>query len=108
MKKIGLLLILWCYSPIAFAGFWDAVGACFTDPCNCGDSNPDKTEFFDGEEIRTIKKNQVCPPWNKNGGRAKNTCLLKSDFPGAWIGYYENLCGEQTPESTYFTPKNKS
>lgn len=94
-----------CYSQPAFAGFWDAVGACFTDPCNCGYSNKTRYEYWDGETLNKGYKNELCPPWNKRGGRDANTCLRKDSFPGAGIGYYENICGEETPESTYFHPK---
>ena len=31
--------------------------------------------------------------------------MIKKDYPGAGIGYYENLCAEATPESKYMTPK---
>ncbi len=105
IKRIALLLLFWCYCPVAFAGFWSAVGACFTDPCNCGDSNSTRYENWDGQRWNKGKKNTLCPPWNKNGGRDNNICLVKASFPGAGIGYYENLCGEETPESSYFNPK---
>ncbi len=94
-----------CYSQPAFAGFWDAVGACFTDPCNCGYSEKTRYEYWDGELINKGKKNALCAPWNKAGGRNANTCLRKNPFPGAGIGYYENICGEETRESSYFAPK---
>ncbi len=107
IKRVILFVILMLCTPVAFAGFWDAVGACFTDPCNCGDSNPTRWEDWDGQSLNKGDKNTLCPPWNKNGGRDDHTCLVKASFPGAWIGYYENLCGEETSDSTYFEPKIK-
>ncbi|MFK7967570.1 MAG: hypothetical protein AB8B68_00120 [Rickettsiaceae bacterium] len=108
IKKIILIILLVTIIPIkANAGFWDAVGACFTDPCNCGDSNKRRNEYWDGPNniYRTVDKDQLCPPWNKAGGRDDHTCLIKKNYPGTGIGYYENLCGEETPESKYMNPK---
>ncbi len=105
IKRIALFLLFFCYCPVVLAGFWDAVGACFTDPCNCGLSEKTRWENWDGQRWNKGNRNSVCPPWNKDGGRRDNTCLVKDPFPDAWIGYYENLCGETTPESTYFEPK---
>ena len=115
IKKIVLIVLLLTANPITVnAGFWDDVGACFTDPCNCGDStqreerwggyNPDGTRN-DTIIYRTVDGNNVCPPWNKGGGRNDHTCLLKNPYPETFIGYYENLCGEATRESTYLEPK---
>lgn len=108
IKRIALFVLFFCYCPVVLAGFWDAVGACFTDPCNCGISEKILWEDWDNQRINKGNKNSVCPPWNKDGGRGDDhnpSCLKKDPFPGAWIGYYENLCGEETPESTYFEPK---
>ena len=109
IKKIAILLLFICCSQNAYAGFWDALGACFTDPCNCGDGDKARYEKWDedDEDDRTYKgsNNSLCPPWNKSGGRDDNTCLVKGSFPNAWIAYYENICGEETPESSYFEPK---
>lgn len=105
IKKIVLFLLFFFYCPVAVADFWDAVAACFDDPCNCGDSDSTRWENWDGNRINKGKNNSVCPPWNKDGGRHDNTCLVKNPFPDAWIGYYENLCGEETPDSTYSEPK---
>jgi hypothetical protein len=108
IKKIILIILLITITPIkANAGFWDAVGACFTDFCNCGDENKNREEYWNGigNLYRTVDRNRVCAPWNKDGGRDNNTCLIKKDYPGVGIGYYENLCGEQTPESKYMNPK---
>jgi len=105
IKKIALFLLFFCYCPVVLAGFWDAVGACFTDPCNCGLSDKTRWENWDDQRLNKGDRNSICPPWNKDGGRHDHTCLVKNPFPGAWIGYYENLCGEETPDSTYLAPK---
>lgn len=114
IRNIALILVFLCYTPSVSAGFWDAIGECFKDPCNCGDGSSTKYENWDGTRYNRGKKNYLCPPWNKNGGRHDNTCLVRAKdadgsgapgFPGAGIGYYENLCGEATPSSSYFTPK---
>lgn len=89
----------------ANASVWDAIGACFTDPCNCGDSNSTRWEDWNNQHINKGQKNRNCPPWNKTDGRNDHTCLVKAGFPGAWIGYYENICGEETSDSTYLSPK---
>jgi hypothetical protein len=104
LKRIILIILL--YLPVsAHGGFWEALGACFTDPCNCGDGNPTRWEDWNGEHINKGKKNRVCPPWNKGGGRNNHTCLVKAPFPKPFIAYYQNLCAEEAPESNYFTPK---
>ena len=105
IKRIALFLLLVCYCPVVLAGFWDAVGACFTDPCNCGDSDKTRWENWDGQRLNKGNKNRICAPWNKEGGRHDHTCLVKNSFPEAGTWYYENLCGEETPDSTYFAPK---
>ena len=108
IKKIILIILLITITPIkANAGFWDAVGNCFTDFCNCGDENKSREEYWNGigNLYRTVDRNRVCAPWDKHVGRENNTCLIKKDYPGVGIGYYENLCGEQTPESKYMNPK---
>ena len=114
IKRIILLLIFLCYCPAVLAGFWSAIGGCVTDPCNCGDGSSTKYEVWDGGTYNRGKKNYLCPPWNKNGSRHDNTCLVRNKdvdgggapgFPGAGILYYENLCAEATAESSYFTPK---
>jgi hypothetical protein len=107
-KKIIIIILLVTILPIKVnANFWDAIEACFTDPCNCGDSNKNRQEYWggNGNLHRTIDRNRICAPWNKESGRDNNTCLIKKDYPGAGIGYYENLCAEATPESKYMTPK---
>ncbi|MEA0970416.1 hypothetical protein Megvenef_00378 [Candidatus Megaera venefica] len=105
IKKIALFLLFFCYCPVALASAWDAFTACFNDFCNCGDSNATIREPWNDEDRDPFKRNRVCAPWNKDGGRDEHTCLLKEPFPGNNIGYYENLCGEETPDSTYFEPK---
>ena len=104
LKKI-ILIILLSIPVTANAGFWDALGACFADPCNCGDSNPTRWEDWNGQHLNKGKKNRVCPPWNKTGGRGAHTCLLQSKLPQPFTPYYSFLCAEETPESNYFKPK---
>ena len=107
LRKVIILILvtLIAYSPTAMAGFWSAVGACFTDPCNCGLSDKYRNEYHNGSLKRSVKKNYICPPWNKNGGRHDNTCLIIKHYPDTPTGYYENLCAEEAPDSTYFTPR---
>ena len=108
IKKIILIILLVTINPItANAGWLEALGSCFSDFCNCGDSNKHRDEIWNGlgNVYRTVDRNRVCAPWNKDGGRDDNTCLIKKGYPGVGIGYYENLCGEETPESTYMDPK---
>ena len=105
LRKFLVLLILITYNSSAMAGFWSAVGACFTDPCNCGLDPKYRNEYHNGSLKRTVKKNYICPPWNKNGGRHNNTCLIIKSYPSTPTGYYENLCAEEAPDSTYFTPR---
>lgn len=107
LRKVIILILvtLFAYSPSAMAGFWSAVGACFTDPCNCGLDPKHRYEYHSGSLKRKVKKNYVCPPWNKNGGRHDNTCLILKNYPSTPTGYYENLCAEEAPDSTYFTPR---
>jgi len=107
IKRTILLILFCCYSQNVYASFWDAVASCFTDICNCGDSDGTRYENWDGKRYNRGKKNRLCPPWNKAGGRDDNICLLKKGYPGTGIGYYENICAEKTTESTYFTPKIK-
>lgn len=46
------------------------------------------------------------PPWNREGGREQdNICLLKKEIPGDLSLYYSNICAEESPETTYFSPK---
>ena len=107
LRKLTTLILvtLIAYSPTAMAGFWDAVGACFTDPCNCGLSDKYRNEYHNGSLARRVKKNYICPPWNKDGGRHDNICLIIKHYPDTPTGYYENICAEEAPDSTYFTPR---
>jgi len=110
IKRSILIILLLITNPIttANAGFWDAVGACFTDPCNCGDSDKTRKEYWNDVlrwPYRSVDRDSVCPPWNKESGRDDHTCLIQKGYPGSWIGYYENLCGEETPDSSYMSPK---
>lgn len=105
IKRTLIIILLLTYPKVVLAGFFDALGACFTDPCNCGDSNSTRWEDWNNQHINKGKKNRNCPPWNKTGGRNDHTCIVKAELPDAFIGYYENLCGEIAPESTYLNPQ---
>ncbi len=114
IKNITIFCMFLCFWPLSSLGFWGAISSCITSPCNCGDSNSTKYETWNGVTYDRGKKNHLCPPWNKNGGRNNNTCLVREidadgtsapGFPDSGIPYYENLCGEETPESNYFNPK---
>lgn len=48
VRKVIILVMLITYSPFAMAGFWDALGACFTDPCNCGLDPKHRNEYHNG------------------------------------------------------------
>jgi hypothetical protein len=107
LKKVIILtlLTLLITTQNAMAGFWEDVAQCFTDPCNCGLNPKDRYEYHNGSLIRQVKKDYVCPPWNKDGGRDNDTCLLLKHYPYTPTGVYENLCAEEAPDSTYFNPK---
>jgi hypothetical protein len=64
-----ILVALIAYSPTAMAKFWDAVGACFTAPCNCGLSDKYRNGYHNCSLERRVKKNYICPPCNKDRGR---------------------------------------
>ena len=73
IKKIALFLLFFCYCPVALASAWDAFTACFNDFCNCGDSNATIREPWNDEDRDPFKRNRVCAPWNKDGGRDEHT-----------------------------------
>ncbi len=115
MIKRILLLIIILTSSCAQANFFEELGNCFADPCNCGnvDGRVDEVWGQANQQARPNQKpNNLCPPYNKNSGREDHTCLVrpKDQFTGETIpyptfGYYSNLCAEEAPESTYFEPK---
>ncbi|MFK7974145.1 MAG: hypothetical protein AB8B66_04725 [Rickettsiaceae bacterium] len=105
IKRIILLLVLCGYATNGMASWWSAVTNCLDNLCDCGISPKIRWEHWDGKRLNKGDKNTLCPPYNKSGGRKDNICLVKNSYPGRWIGYYENLCGEETPESTYKEPK---
>lgn len=104
---LSLLIISLCSLPQISVAGWGAVGACFTDPCNCGDKNKKRYETWDGERINKGKKNRNCPPYNKSSGRKDNTCLVQKNYkyPGKFTGYYQKICGEAVSNNNYFKPK---
>jgi hypothetical protein len=104
-KRIILLFIILCYNQLSFANFWSNLKDCVKDPCNCGVTPEKRYENWDGQRLDKGKRNKNCPPYNKEPGRNDNTCLVKDDFPGKLINYYENLCGEEVPQSGYFQPQ---
>lgn len=97
-------VIFWGAAP-AHANFWSSISSCLSDPCNCGDSNDEVWEEWNGARSYKGKKNKLCPPWNKGDGRKNNICLVKSSYPDAWTKSYRNICAEEVKESTYLQPK---
>ncbi len=107
-------------NPIAdfFSDAFEELVDCITDPCNCGDNNPLVEEEWDGGVVRPDQKaNRNCPPYNKRDGRidgdSTKNCLLRDrdqwivseEMPFPVAPYYENICAQEAPESTYFEPK---
>lgn len=107
LKKYLLFFLFAFFSFNVYASIWSDIGKCITDPCNCGQS--DRTEIWNKGSIdqveKTFKPGTLCPPWNKSDGRNNDTCLLKFDYPGTFIGFLLNRCAEEAPDSSYFTPK---
>jgi len=105
IKKLANLIIFALILSTAEAGVWQTVSTCITDPCNCGASNPNRFENWDGERLDKGPENKLCPPWNKGSGRDDNTCLANTAYPEAFTLYHGEFCGEESPDSTYFEPK---
>ncbi|PCJ29707.1 MAG: hypothetical protein COA94_00595 [Rickettsiales bacterium] len=104
MKRALIILLLIFQSQSAYASFWDSIGRCLKDPCNCGEKPI--TEYWGKQVIRpSVKKNKNCPPWDKYDGRSRYNCLMKKAMPGTFIESYKNLCGEKSPSSSYKTPR---
>ncbi|XVN40347.1 MAG: hypothetical protein RCO49_05800 [Rickettsia endosymbiont of Argas persicus] len=105
-KYLLFFLFLFC-SFNAQASIWDIISGCITDPCNCGQS--ERTEIWNegsaNEVKKTFKTGANCPPWNKSDGRDPDNCLRQFDYPGRFTPFVLNRCAEETPESSYFTPK---
>ncbi len=109
LKKYLLFFLFSFFSFNVYASIWDNIVTCLSDPCNCGQS--ERTEIWnkDGginaKPRGPFKPGTLCPPWNKSDGRNNDTCLLKFDYPGIFIGFLLNRCAEEAPDSSYFTPK---
>lgn len=107
LKKYSLFfLFLFCTLNV-HASIWDTIGGCISDPCNCGQSEITETWNSKGKkpEKRKFKPGTLCPPWNKGDGRDSDSCLLQFNYPGTFIAFLLNRCAEESPDSSYFTPK---
>jgi hypothetical protein len=98
-----LLISILITSFPAEANFWDVLWGCITHPCNCGGG--ERIEQWNGTTYDRGLENNICPPWNKEGGRDDHTCIVQYDYPGIFSPWYLQYCAEETPESTYFDPK---
>jgi hypothetical protein len=120
LKKYCLLVLLLLLNSFnCYASFWDDVGECITNPCNCGQGTRNETWPIGSSENKKYDRNTLCAPWNKEDGR-NNTCLLQFPYPPsidpssvfkgdtenlANAGYYAHYCAEKTLNSSYFNPK---
>ncbi|AFB21478.1 hypothetical protein [Rickettsia canadensis] len=107
-KKYLLFFLFSFFSFNVYASIWDDIADCLGDPCNCGQS--ERTEIWNKGGHNEVKRgpfkpDTLCPPWNKSDGRNNDTCLLKFDYPGTFIGFLLNRCAEEAPDSSYFNPK---
>lgn len=103
LKRIcifGIILLLSCN---AQAGFFSSLFACLSNPCNC--FGGDRIEQWDGQSLNKGDENKLCPPWNKDGGREDNTCIVQFSYPPVFTPYWQRICAEETPASSYFDPK---
>lgn len=109
LKKYLLFFLFSFFSFNVYASIWGDIADCLSDPCNCGQSDRTETWNKDGginaKPRGPFKPGTLCPPWNKSDGRDNDTCLLKFDYPGTFIGFLLNRCAEEAPDSSYFTPK---
>ncbi|WP_412707760.1 hypothetical protein [Candidatus Rickettsia kedanie] len=108
LKKYLLFFLFSFFSFNVQASIWGDIADCLSDPCNCGQS--DRMETWNRGSKNEVtrgpfKPDTLCPPWNKSDGRDNDTCLLKFDYPGTFIGFLLNRCAEEAPDSSYFTPK---
>ena len=121
------------FSREAEAGFFDDLGACFTDPCSCGNGAVDEQWQPDGQTIKQMSlntydypanftaigppsgwppKNHIgspnknCPPYDRYSGR--RNCLYQFDAPSSpFLGTYRVYCAEADPSATYKNPTIK-
>lgn len=103
LKRYLVLLIISIIPFSAQGGFWSDIANCLSDPCNCGGG--DQVEQWDGRELNWGPENNLCPPWNKGGGRDSHMCIDNEGYPDVFIPWYLKHCAEETPESNYFAPK---
>jgi hypothetical protein len=104
------LLIIICTGAQSFAGFFDDVATCLTNPCNCGGGQRD--EWWGGQPMYQGYSYPACPPWNKTAGRVNGpptvggngTCLNQTPYPSNFVPYYVSYCAEKSPSSSYFAP----
>jgi len=108
LKKYLLFFLFSFFSFNVYASIWGDIGGCITDPCNCGQD--DRTEVWNKNSNNEVKRGPfkagtLCPPWNKSDGRNSDNCLLQFDYPGTFIGFLLSRCAQESPDSSYFTPK---
>ena len=144
-QKIFLLsfviLSLTFFANSTEAGIFDKIKRCFSNPCNCGFGKRKETwgpagepsdiyysevaipedidNIWPGEE-REVSPDNLCPPWNKAGGR--RNCLHQFRMPitgragamggigaigtfMAGVGGHRAYCAEKSPNSSFFDPQ---
>lgn len=102
LKRICIFGFFVLFSFNANAFFGDLF-ACLSNPCNC--FGGDRIENWDGEDLNKGDENKLCPPWNKNSGRDDNICLVQFSYPPVFTAYWQRICAEESPSTTYFSPK---
>ncbi len=100
MLRFYISLFLICCSCSAYANFWDDLTGAV-----CGAFQDDIEETWGGK-TKKFSPNKLCPPYNKEDGRA-GTCLMQFDFPVVGVPFYAAHCAERTPDSTYDSPKTR-
>ncbi len=129
--EILLLLCLLNISAKSQAGFFDDLGECFTDPCNCFNHSHEREQWGpDGKTMKQLSSNTYdypatftngaapsswpplndisspnrnCPPYNRYDGR--RNCLYQFDAPsGAFLGTYRAYCAEADASASYKSP----
>lgn len=102
LKRICTFWLFLLFAFDANAFFGDLL-ACLSNPCNC--FGGDRIENWDGEDLNKGDENKLCPPWNKDSGRNDNICLVQFSYPPVFTAYWQRICAEETPASTYFEPQ---
>lgn len=105
MVRNCIFVLLLLIATNAIGDIWGSIAVCLSNPCNCGFGN--RIETWNNQTNDKGPRNLLCPPWNKEDGRDRGTCLLNSPYPGVFVPWYLNYCAENTTESNYFNPKIK-